>query len=75
MTETLEGLDGMTTSTAKAQPDCERIEITPEMIEAGVDELLGQSKEDLVASDPSDVVRWIFEAMIKSAPKDHGSIC
>ncbi len=51
------------------------IEVTPEMIEAGVDELLSQSKEDLACTDPSDVVRWIFKAMIKAAPKDHASIC
>ena len=43
------------------------VEITPEMIEAGVDEFLSLDSEDLAYSSPQDIVRWIFSAMAKAA--------
>ena len=45
------------------------VEITPEMIDAGADELLSFESRDLAGTQASQVVRQIFEAMAKIAPR------
>ncbi len=50
------------------------VEVTPEMIEAGVNELLSHDSEDLAHTNPHHTVRWIFEAMAQTAPRGHVSI-
>jgi hypothetical protein len=39
--------------------------ITPAMIDAGVDELIGWNPED---GESEVIVRWIFEAMMQAQP-------
>ncbi len=51
------------------RPDDTRVEITPEMIDAGADELLSFESRDLAETQASQVVRQIFEAMAKVAPR------
>lgn len=51
---------------SESAPDTEEIEITPEMIEAGVHELLGFDPE---GDDFLLTVRSIFKAMLKVAPQ------
>ncbi len=46
--------------------DCDDVEITPEMIEAGVYELQDYDPE---GDDLDFTVRWIFEAMMRAAKK------
>ena len=55
-----------------ANPDSE-IDVTPEMIDAGVDEYLSMDSEDRAHSNPEDIVCWIFKAMSKAAPQGHVS--
>lgn len=43
-----------------------RIKATPAMIQAGVDELLSYSDEDLQYTDSDLVVRGIFDAMMQA---------
>ena len=46
--------------------ECDEVEITPEMIEAGVHELLGFEPE---GDNFRLTVRSIFEAMLEAAPQ------
>ncbi len=56
-----------------AGPEPASVEITPEMIDAGVGQFLDfGSDEDLRATDPQNVVRWIFEAMAEAGQKSAG---
>ena len=48
-------------------PECDDVEITPEMIEAGVDRLLEYSVN---FDDPSEVVRRVLASCL-SAPSAH----
>ena len=49
------------------------VQISPLMIEAGVDELLSHDSEDLAHTNPRHIVRWIFEAMIRASSRGHVS--
>ena len=49
-------------------PECDDVEITPEMIEAGVRKLLGFFSED-VSDTPRPIVADIYRTMVLLAPR------
>ena len=44
------------------------IEITPEMIEAGIQEYLSHDSDDLLHTKPERILSWIYLAMAEVAP-------
>lgn len=54
----------VTDSANKSRQGSAEAEITPEMVEAGVSELLSHDSEDFHLTDPRLVVCGIFSAMI-----------
>lgn len=55
----------MTTDDEKKTPE---IEITPEMVEAGLVELGSWVSPEDYRVDPSDLVKWVYSTMAKCAP-------